>query len=117
MWLDSLPLGGSASPSTIAIGASSKAEFFRSAVREALRSRTALERNLNAHVRAFAYPYGASDSVIHHLVGACGYTFSLTRRSGTSEFHDSHLALPRLEIKGDDGLQEFAAKVGIVGQY
>jgi peptidoglycan/xylan/chitin deacetylase (PgdA/CDA1 family) len=84
-------------------------------VREALRSRTTLERKLNAHVRSFAYPYGASGGAIHHLIGACGYTFGLTCRSGPSKFHDSHLALPRLEIKGDDTLQEFATKVGMVG--
>jgi peptidoglycan/xylan/chitin deacetylase (PgdA/CDA1 family)/trans-aconitate methyltransferase len=84
-------------------------------VREALRSRTTLERNLDTHIRAFAYPYGASNGVVHHLVGACGYTFGLTCRSGPSQFHDSHLALPRIEIMGDDGLQEFAAKVGRVG--
>jgi peptidoglycan/xylan/chitin deacetylase (PgdA/CDA1 family) len=84
-------------------------------VRDALRSRTTLERSLDTHIRAFAYPYGASNHVIHHLVGACGYTFGLTCRSGPSQFHDSPLALPRIEIMGDDGLQEFAAKVGRVG--
>jgi peptidoglycan/xylan/chitin deacetylase (PgdA/CDA1 family)/2-polyprenyl-3-methyl-5-hydroxy-6-metoxy-1,4-benzoquinol methylase len=85
------------------------------AVREAVRSKTTLERGLGTRVRTFAYPYGASDGVIHHLIGACGYTFGLTCRSGPSQFHDSHLALPRIEIQGHDGLQEFAAKVGMVG--
>ena len=84
-------------------------------VREAARSKTLLERGLEARIRTFAYPYGASDEVIHRLVGACGYTFGLTCRSGPSQFRDSHLALPRIEIKGYDGLQEFAAKVGMVG--
>jgi hypothetical protein len=49
------------------------------------------------------------------LVGACGYTFGLTCHSRLSQFHDSHLALPRIEIQGHDGLQEFAAKLGMVG--
>jgi len=84
-------------------------------VREALRSRSILERNLDTHIRAFAYPYGASNGAIHRLVGACGYTFGLTCRSARSKFHNLHLALPRIEIMGDDGLQEFAAKVGRVG--
>jgi peptidoglycan/xylan/chitin deacetylase (PgdA/CDA1 family)/SAM-dependent methyltransferase len=84
-------------------------------VREAVRSRTTLERSLDTHIRAFAYPYGASDGAIHHLVGACGYTFGLTCRPGPSKFHDSHLALPRIEIEGEDGLKEFAAKIRIVG--
>jgi peptidoglycan/xylan/chitin deacetylase (PgdA/CDA1 family) len=84
-------------------------------VREALRSRTTLERSLETHIRAFAYPYGASDGAIHHLVGACGYTFGLTCRPGPSRFEDSHLGLPRIEIRGDYKLQEFAAKVGMVG--
>jgi hypothetical protein len=76
---------------------------------------TTLERSLDTHIRAFAYPYGASDGAIHHLVGACGYTFGLTCRPGPSKFHDSHLALPRIEIEGEDGLKEFAAKIRIVG--
>jgi peptidoglycan/xylan/chitin deacetylase (PgdA/CDA1 family) len=83
--------------------------------REAARSKTLLERGLEARIRALAYPYGASDEVIHRLVGACGYRFGLTCRSGPSQFRDSHLALPRIEIKGYDGLQEFAAKVGMIG--
>jgi hypothetical protein len=84
------------------------------AVREAARSKTILQWGLQARIRAFAYLYGASDDVIHRLVGACGYTFGMTCRSGPSQFRDSHLALPRIEIKGYDGLQEFATKVGMV---
>jgi peptidoglycan/xylan/chitin deacetylase (PgdA/CDA1 family) len=83
-------------------------------VREAARSKTILEQNLGTHIPAIASPYGASDDVIHHLVGACGYTFGLTCRPGPSQFRDSHLALPRIEIKGHDELQEFVAKVGMV---
>jgi peptidoglycan/xylan/chitin deacetylase (PgdA/CDA1 family) len=84
-------------------------------VHEVLRSRTTLERNLDTHIRSFAYPYGASDGAIHHLVGACGYTFGLTTRPGPSRLYDSQLALPRIEIEGDDGLQGFASKLTRVG--
>jgi peptidoglycan/xylan/chitin deacetylase (PgdA/CDA1 family)/SAM-dependent methyltransferase len=84
-------------------------------VREAARSKTILERNLNARIRSLAYPYGASDDVVHRLVGACGYTFGMTVRSSPSQFNDWHLALPRIEVQGHAGWQEFAAKVGMVG--
>jgi peptidoglycan/xylan/chitin deacetylase (PgdA/CDA1 family) len=84
--------------------------------REAARSKAMIEKGLGARVRALAYPYGASDGAIHHLAAACGYTFGLTCRPEPSQFHDSYLALPRIEITGHDGLREFVKKLGMVHQ-
>jgi hypothetical protein len=70
-----------------------------------------LERQLGGPVTAFAYPYGDSDQVVRHLIGACGYLFGLSCRPGLSRFEDSLLALPRLEVTGSDRLQEFIARL------
>ncbi|WP_341528430.1 trifunctional glycosyltransferase/class I SAM-dependent methyltransferase/polysaccharide deacetylase [Nostoc sp. UHCC 0302] len=82
-------------------------------VQEAVRSRSLLHQVLGHTPTAFAYPYGDTDSVVQHLIGACGYTFGLSCKSGLSHFHDSLLALPRIEIVGTDGLPEFIAKLNV----
>jgi peptidoglycan/xylan/chitin deacetylase (PgdA/CDA1 family) len=82
-------------------------------VRECVRSRMILERGLGAPVLALAYPYGDVDPVVQHLAGACGYVYGLTCESHLSDFQDSLLALPRLEVLGSDDMTRFAAKLGV----
>jgi peptidoglycan/xylan/chitin deacetylase (PgdA/CDA1 family) len=78
---------------------------------EGARSRTMLERQLGVPITAFAYPYGDTDQVVQHLIGACGYIFGLSCRPGLSRFGDSLLALPRIEVTGADRFQDFIAKL------
>ena len=82
-------------------------------VREGARSRALLGRELGRPITAFAYPYGDTDQVVQHLIGACGYVFGLSCRPGLSRFQDPLLALPRIEVAGSDGLQEFVTKLGV----
>jgi peptidoglycan/xylan/chitin deacetylase (PgdA/CDA1 family) len=80
-------------------------------VREGARSRTMLERRLGVPINAFAYPFGDTDRVVQHLIGACGYIFGLSCRPGLSRVEDSLLALPRIEVTGSDRFREFIAKL------
>ncbi len=80
-------------------------------VREGARSRAILECELASPISAIAYPYGDFDPTVEHLIGACGYTFGLSCRPGLSTLQDSALALPRIEVTGDDSLQTFAANL------
>jgi peptidoglycan/xylan/chitin deacetylase (PgdA/CDA1 family)/GT2 family glycosyltransferase len=80
-------------------------------VSEAARARAALWRGLGEPVEAFAYPYGAEDPVVQHLVGACGYVYGLSCRPGRSGFDDPLLALPRVEITPEDDLAAFVGKL------
>jgi peptidoglycan/xylan/chitin deacetylase (PgdA/CDA1 family) len=80
--------------------------------REGIESRLTLERSLSVPIHAFAYPYGDTDQVVQHLIGACGYIFGLSCRSSLSNFEDSLLALPRIEVGGSDRFQDFVAKLG-----
>lgn len=79
---------------------------------EAARSRVALARELGREVDAIAYPHGAEDPAIQHLVGACGYTYGLSCRAGRSRFTDPLLALHRIEVKGNDTLHDFISRLG-----
>jgi len=58
-------------------------------------------------------PYGEVDRVVQHLFGTCGYIFALSTRSALSTFRDSPLDLPRIELCGNDGLEQFIAKLGL----
>jgi peptidoglycan/xylan/chitin deacetylase (PgdA/CDA1 family) len=80
-------------------------------VREGMRSRTILEQKLGRSVQAIAYPYGDQDQVVRHLMGACGYLYGLTCRSGLSSQANDLLDLPRLEVRHTDTLADFVAKL------
>jgi peptidoglycan/xylan/chitin deacetylase (PgdA/CDA1 family) len=71
-------------------------------VREAAKSRANLERGLGKSVRVFAYPYGNVDEIVAHLIGASGYSFGVSYRSSTSNFHDSLMSLPRIQVTAEN---------------
>ena len=80
-------------------------------VREAARARATLQRRLGRVQRIFAYPYGDTDEVVQHLVGAVGYAAGLSCRTAAATFDDSPLALPRIEVSGGDTVDDLAAKL------
>jgi peptidoglycan/xylan/chitin deacetylase (PgdA/CDA1 family)/GT2 family glycosyltransferase/SAM-dependent methyltransferase len=80
-------------------------------VREAIRSRARLERELGGTVDAFAYPYGDLDPAVRRLVGACGYDYGLAAGGGRARLADDPLELPRLEISGEHTLADFVRLV------
>lgn len=67
-------------------------------VREGAKSRAILERGLGKSVKCFAYPYGNVDKIVEHLVGAIGHTFGVSYESRFSNFDDSLLSLPRMQV-------------------
>lgn len=82
-------------------------------VRECANSRATLERGLGKPIQAFAYPYGDSDSVVQHLIGACGYIFGLSSRQGFDTFEGPLLDLPRIEVTGSTCFQDFIVKLAL----
>lgn len=79
--------------------------------REGVRSRTLLQQALGRAPQAFAYPYGDTDPLVQHLIGACGFIYGLSCQPGLCRFQDSLLALPRIEITGEDDLRSFVQKL------
>ncbi|TAF55369.1 MAG: polysaccharide deacetylase [Oscillatoriales cyanobacterium] len=71
-------------------------------VREGAKSRAILERGLGKSVRVFAYPYGNVDKIVAHLIGASGYSFGISYRSSTSNFNDSLMSLPRIQVTAEN---------------
>jgi peptidoglycan/xylan/chitin deacetylase (PgdA/CDA1 family) len=80
-------------------------------VREASRARADIQRRIKQPVSAFAYPYGDSDPVVQHLVGASGFLTGVTCRFGSSGLDDRPLRLPRIEISGTDSHTDFVRKL------
>lgn len=73
-------------------------------VREAAKSRAILERGLGKPVKCFAYPYGNVDKIVEQLVGAIGYTYGVSYESKFSNFEDSLLSLPRIQVTTENAL-------------
>jgi peptidoglycan/xylan/chitin deacetylase (PgdA/CDA1 family) len=71
-------------------------------VREAAKSRAILERGLGKYVKCFAYPYGDVDEIVAHLIGASGYSFGVSYKSTISNFNDSLMSLPRLQVTAEN---------------
>ncbi|MHA6249058.1 polysaccharide deacetylase family protein [Pontibacter sp. CAU 1760] len=79
--------------------------------RELVGARTALKQQADINPSIIAYPYGATDEVVAHLAGVCGYTAGFGCAAGRATFQHSLLQLPRIEVKGSDDLQQFVFKL------
>lgn len=78
---------------------------------EALHSRRRLREELGIAADTFAYPFGNEDPIQQSLIGAAGYQFGLSVRSGSAARNAPWLSLPRIEICGDDDLASFQTKL------
>jgi peptidoglycan/xylan/chitin deacetylase (PgdA/CDA1 family)/GT2 family glycosyltransferase/SAM-dependent methyltransferase len=78
-----------------------------SVISEISRCRTALRNELGAPARHFASPYGLRDGGIDALIGACGFQTGLSCEPSVAMLGYPLLRLPRLEVRGEMGLQHF----------
>jgi peptidoglycan/xylan/chitin deacetylase (PgdA/CDA1 family) len=79
------------------------------ALRELVRSRRAIERQLRHPVQWLAYPYGAYDSRIERLAQRAGYVLATTTEHGVVQSAQRPLALSRLRILDSTGVGGLAA--------
>jgi peptidoglycan/xylan/chitin deacetylase (PgdA/CDA1 family) len=70
-------------------------------------ARLEIEQQIGGPVRAVAYPYGLHDGVVRHLAGAAGYHHGLTIRRSAAGLWEDPLALPRIEVRRHDTLEDF----------
>ncbi|MEA2690242.1 MAG: hypothetical protein QOD51_2849, partial [Candidatus Eremiobacteraeota bacterium] len=81
-------------------------------VREALRSKSALERQLGAKQFAMCYPYGEHDATVRWLMARCGYAIGFVGGDVRWPLGADPMAGPRIEITGGDDLETFLRKIG-----
>ena len=78
------------------------------AMDEMLRSRSELEDRLGRPVTRIAYPYGSMDDSTSSLAAAAGYDYAYTTDEWLAERNRNMLDIPRLEIRGGLGIDQFA---------
>jgi peptidoglycan/xylan/chitin deacetylase (PgdA/CDA1 family) len=83
----------------------------RDIVREAARSRFALERALDLPSRSIAAPFGEGDERFVRIARRCGYEAAFTTDPGHATLGQDALRLPRIEVIGGWSLDQFAGAV------
>jgi peptidoglycan/xylan/chitin deacetylase (PgdA/CDA1 family)/SAM-dependent methyltransferase len=78
---------------------------------EGLRARAAIKEKLGVEAECFAYPWGMHDAKVRAALQRCGYRIAVTTEPGRASLNDDVMALPRIEILGQDDLTAFAAKL------
>ncbi|MGX5831127.1 trifunctional glycosyltransferase/class I SAM-dependent methyltransferase/polysaccharide deacetylase [Mesorhizobium sp. 43Arga] len=78
---------------------------------ELLRSRMFIEQWTGRPTTAFAAPYAVTDRRLGRLARECGYRIGFGGRHGPAGLDSDPIDLPRIEIRGDRSLDDFAAKV------
>ena len=74
-------------------------------------SKTILEDNLGHDVAHLAYPYGSFDEKTRAIAAELGYLSACSVDPGFVTSETDILELPRINIKGQDSLLDFLAKV------
>jgi peptidoglycan/xylan/chitin deacetylase (PgdA/CDA1 family)/protein-L-isoaspartate O-methyltransferase len=77
--------------------------------RDLASSRSLLEERLERPVTSVCYPFGLRDAAVESIAGACGYEYGVTTDEWRASWADRLIALPRLEVRGTDTLDDFAA--------
>jgi peptidoglycan/xylan/chitin deacetylase (PgdA/CDA1 family) len=72
------------------------------------RSKRTLEEHLGHPVTSVSYPFGLHDETVESVAAACGYEYAVTTDEWPASWSDSLLALPRLEVRGTETLEDFA---------
>jgi hypothetical protein len=75
-------------------------------------SREKIAAEVGGAANVIAYPYGAHSERVRSAMESCGFGCAVSTDSGLSRLGDDHFGLPRQEITGTDGMEDFIAKLG-----
>jgi peptidoglycan/xylan/chitin deacetylase (PgdA/CDA1 family) len=80
-------------------------------IEEAARSRFAIEEQTGCPARSIAMPFGIYDRRVLAALEWSGYEIGYTVEDGVAAVGMNPLALPRIEVKGNDSLESFTARL------
>ena len=80
-------------------------------LREAKRSRAAIERATGTAADSVVYPYGIHDPVVLEAFALAGYDMGFGTRPGAATLADNPFDLPRIDVNGFDDLDTFIRSV------
>lgn len=81
------------------------------AARQLTSSRQTIEKRLGMECRHFAYTWGRNDAPVRSLVAANGYAAAVAAHHGPLSVHSDPMALPRIDVRREYNLADFAAVV------
>jgi peptidoglycan/xylan/chitin deacetylase (PgdA/CDA1 family) len=81
------------------------------AAQEAVDSKALLEKMLGRRVSAFCYPFSGADTDSQEILAAAGYTHAVCGAREYLPQPDNCFYLPRIEIFGDQNMDDFIAKL------
>lgn len=79
--------------------------------REAIQSREAIRKSTGISPETVIYPYGIEDMAACRAFEHAGYKIGFGTRSGVATMLDDPMRLPRVDVNGLEGLDEFIANV------
>jgi len=74
-------------------------------------SQEAIAERIEEPVRLFSYPAGFYDQPVIDVLHSAGFWAAVTTQQGARHASDSLYELKRIRVRGDDTLEEFAAKL------
>lgn len=80
-------------------------------LREGVRARETLERQLGRNITSLAMPFGGGNEALFRSLATCGYHTQFSTQNGFATVHDWPLNFPRIEICGDDDIASFGGKI------
>lgn len=78
---------------------------------DSVRSRQELSKRLGDEVSGYCYPYAAADRGSREMVEQAGYKYAVCGRGGNPPDWNDPFYIPRIEIFGDDSIDDFIAKL------
>jgi len=74
-------------------------------------SQQAIAERIEEPVRFFSYPSGSYDQQVIDVLASAGFWAAVTTEQGSRHTSEALFELPRIRIRGEDTLEQFAAKL------
>jgi peptidoglycan/xylan/chitin deacetylase (PgdA/CDA1 family) len=84
---------------------------------EIVGSKELIEKNINAPVQHFSYPYGAFNENVKRIVKESGYKGACTTNIGSGRFNEDIYAIKRIRVKNSDTIKPFHFWAKLSGYY
>ncbi|RMF03992.1 MAG: polysaccharide deacetylase family protein, partial [Chloroflexi bacterium] len=85
-------------------------------VYEILGSKEAIEERIGEPVHAFCYPSGRYDELAQKVVASANFWSAVTTEWGGDHTYTDRFEMPRVRIRGNDTVEDFAEKLAIAAE-
>jgi len=82
-------------------------------IEDAVRSKRTVEEQIGGQAAGYCYPYGISDGNCRRLIKQAGYDWAVSVTGGNPPDYNDPFRIPRIEVFGDEDLDEFIAHLPV----